>query len=197
MRGHELGIIQKTFVQCFKDIAVLERFDSDGQYFETNDIHKERKRWLVIAAGVNDSEAKELFSAIPKRAEKALIPLNYRSVCKISILFVLRPYKNDLKQVPQSTLVAPFAPKKGIPLIEIRQSYVRILNFPDNKNKLNNVRWEWDLVSSFDYPTEKWLRKWKDDCGFNPAHLSTLTWICASPLEGQTPWLSFFHWQFG
>lgn len=170
MTGRQLGIIQSSFIQCFKNIAVFKRSESDGQYFEANDIQKEKRRWLVVAAGVDASEAQKLFSGTPKRAEKALIPLRYKANCKISLLFVLRPFDNDLNSVSESIFVAPFAPRKRIPLVEIRQSYLRVSQIPGNKNQLNNLRWEWDIANALNTPVEKWLRNWNDDCGFNPAH---------------------------
>jgi hypothetical protein len=170
MGAHDLVTIQRTFEQCFKDIAVFERYDMDGQFFEVNDVQKDNGRWLVIAAGLSEAEAKDFFAGNPARAQKSLVPLRYRSRCKISLLFVLRPFEENPKYPNQTILVSPFAPTKRIPWIEIRQAYMRILDIPDNDIQLSSVRWEWDAVPAVRDPDEKWLRSWKYDCGFNPAH---------------------------
>ena len=170
MSAYDLVVIQRTFQQCFKDIAVFERSDTDGQFFEVNDIQKDNKRWLVIAAGLDQAEAEDFFVGNSNRAEKSLVPLRYKLICKISLLFVLRPFEQDPMFCNQTILVSPFAPTKGIPWIEIREAYVRIRDIPDNSSQLANLRWEWDSVPAIQDPVEKWLRSWKYDCGFNPAH---------------------------
>lgn len=162
--------IQRTFTKCLKDIAVFERFHSDGQFFEVNDIQKENKRWLVVAAGIGEDETRDLFHENHKRAQKSLIPLLYKSTCRISFLFVLRPFDQDPMYSNQALLISPFAPTSGIPWVEIRNGYIKILNIPDNDNRLVNLRWEWDVIPALQYPYERWLRFWKDNCGFNPAH---------------------------
>lgn len=170
MSAHDLATIQRTFQQCFKDIAIFERSDTDGQFFEVNDIQKDNRRWLVIAAGLNQAEAEDFFAGNPTRVQKSLVPLRYKSSCEISFLFVLRPSDQDPMYSNQTILVSPFAPTQRIPWIEIRQAYVRILNIPDNETQLSSLRWEWDPVPAIRDPDEKWLRSWKYDCGFNPAH---------------------------
>jgi hypothetical protein len=167
---HQLVAIQNAFQQCFRDIAVFERFRSDGQFFEVNDFQKENKRWLVIAAGIEKTEAVELFRGNPKRAQRSLIPLKYRDRCRISLLFLIRPFNEDPKYENQTVLVSPFAPDRGIPYVEIRIAYIRIYDIPENDNRLLNLRWEWDALSALKDPIEKWLKSWMSDCGFNPAH---------------------------
>lgn len=167
---YKLTEIQKTFQQCLRDIAVFERFNSDGQFFESNDFQKKNKRWLVVAAGLEESEADELFSGNPKRAQKSLAPLRYRNACKISLLFIIRPYEEDLRDLKQTLFVSPFAANRGIPYVEILLGYIRIFDIPENNCRLSNLRWEWDAQSSLKEPIERWINCWKSECGFNPAH---------------------------
>ena len=54
--------------------------------------------------------------------------------------------------------------------MEIRIAYIRIYDIPENDNRLLNLRWEWDVQPAVQDPFEKWLKCWKSDCGFNPAH---------------------------
>ncbi len=170
MDTHNLTIIQETFQQCFRDIAVFERFGADGQFFEVNDFKKGNKRWLVIAAGIEDAEANEFFQGNPKRAKKSLLPLKFRDRCRISLLFLIRSFDEDPKYVNQTLLISPFAANRRIPYVEIRTAYIRIYDIPKNDNRLLNLRWEWDTKSAVQDPLEKWLICWKAECGFNPAH---------------------------
>lgn len=170
MTAHDLSIIQRAFQECLRDIAVLERFDHDGHFFEVNDVQKENRRWLVIAAGVDQADAEELFAGNPKRAEKSLTPLRYRSTCRISLLFVLRSFDKEPMYSNQTLLVSPFAPTRGSPWVEIRKGYIRVFDIPENKNRLLNLRWEWEVVEALQNPLEKWLCSWTGDCGFNPGH---------------------------
>ncbi|MCP4347371.1 MAG: hypothetical protein GY795_17840 [Desulfobacterales bacterium] len=55
MSVNDLSLIQDIFSECIKDIAVLERVESDGRFFESDSIKKERKNWLVIGAGLDES----------------------------------------------------------------------------------------------------------------------------------------------
>lgn len=179
---HNLVTIQRTFQQCFKDIAVFERSDTDGQFIEVDDIHKENRHWVVLAAGLDQTEAGNFFAGNRTKAERSLIPLRYKLTCKISLLFVLRPFEQDPMFTNQTILVSPFALTKGIPWIEIRQAYVRILDIPENDMKLSNLRWEWDPVPATSDPDEKWLRSWKYECGFNPAHPPSHLHLNSKPL---------------
>jgi hypothetical protein len=186
MGVHDLTTIQKVFQQCFTDIAVFERSDTDGRFFEVNDIQKDNKRWLVIAAGLSQVEAESFFVGDTTRARKSLVPLRYKTSCEISLLFVLRPFEEEPKYLNQTILVSPFAPTKGIAWIEIRQAFLRILKIPDNDACLSSLRWEWDPVPAIRDPDEKWLRSWKSDCGFNPAHPPSHLHLNSKPLD---PWV--------
>ncbi|MDM8522858.1 hypothetical protein QUF80_05740 [Desulfococcaceae bacterium HSG8] len=170
MSINDLSLIQDIFCECIRDIAVLERFESDGRFFESDSIRKEKTDWIVIAAGLDESEAKQFFPGNSKRAERSAAPLRYKS-CKISMLFVVKPFDGDMNSISMSSLlITPFAPNKNIPLIRIRNAFLNVYDIPDNKNKLRNFRWEWDTNHSFEEPYEKWLRSWKNEIGFNPAH---------------------------
>ncbi len=170
MSVNDLSLIQDIFSECIKDIAVLERVESDGRFFESDSIKKERKNWLVIGAGLDESEASRFFPGNSKRAENSIIPLRYKS-CKISMLFVVRPFNGEFDSISMSSsLIAPFAPRKNIPWIQIRNAFLNVYDIPKNNNKLINFRWEWDTNHSFEEPYERWLRLWKNEIGFNPAH---------------------------
>ena len=172
MSVNDFGILQRTFIKCFKDIALFERIESDGRFFESNDIHKENKRWLVIASGISKTETKEFFRGNLNRSEKALEPLKFRMNCIFSFLFVLRPYNEeiDISNTTETDYIAPFAPNQGISYVLIRNGYIRISDFPENNNSIKNLRWEWDIRKALENPNEKWLNYWKSECGFNPAH---------------------------
>jgi len=165
--GYEFKCILNQFNGCFQDIGIFERSEADNRYFESGDITRENTKWLVVAAGLNQSQAVKLFKGSPKRVEKAVIPLRYRDTCELKILFELRACDNT---VEASWPIAPFAAKSDVPWVEIRNAFLGVVNLPENQQSISNLRWEWDVYSSLKKPTEKWLRKWHAECGFNPAH---------------------------
>ncbi len=65
----ELDKIADTFVECFQDAGVFER-SSGGTIIETDVIRKENKKWIVVAAGIGQDAANDLFPSNPKRAER-------------------------------------------------------------------------------------------------------------------------------
>ncbi len=170
MSDYILVSIKNIFSKCLEDCAVFHRPDSDGKLFESEVIHKENKTWLVIAAGLCESEANKWFSGHKKRAENSIFPILFKQRCEISMLFVVRAYDGNSIYSNPMRLIVPFAIQQQIPYLEMSQAYVRIWGVPDNYHNLMNLRWEWDTRPTKNYPYEKWLRNWTYDIGFNPAH---------------------------
>ncbi len=170
MTANQLSIIQNTFVDCFSDSAVFDRREAEGNYFEADDIRKDNSHWLVIAAGLTDTEARSLFKGNTTRAKRASIPLRFMEKCEISVLFVARPFLGNAMDASSRCFIAPFAPKRGMPWIELRQARVRISSLPPNRNSLQNFRWEYDCRQAKQQPLEGWLHRWNREFGFNPAH---------------------------
>ncbi|RJP33791.1 MAG: hypothetical protein C4527_03695 [Candidatus Omnitrophota bacterium] len=173
MAEYNLDSIKSIFSKCLDDCAVFHRPDSDGRLFESEVIHKEDKHWLVMAAGLCESEARKWFSSNNQRAENALHPLRFKHACEISFLFIVRPISEERSQFNPLKLIVPFAVQHQIPYLEINQAYIRMWDFPDNPHKLLNLRWEWDARPAANHPYENWLKEWTHDIGFNPAHPSS------------------------
>ncbi|MEW6236094.1 MAG: hypothetical protein AB1656_11965 [Candidatus Omnitrophota bacterium] len=160
--------IQNLFLKCLKEANIFDRPDSDGRLFEAEDITKDNKRWLAVAAGVNKKEASELFFGNKSRAVKAEYPIRFHRSGEIRMLFIVRPFDSDLSKVQPLSLIMPFA--KTIPWLEVRQAYLRVSNLPQNDKNIDNIRWEWDCNYFREKPQEFWLKGWFDELGFNPSH---------------------------
>jgi len=160
--------IQNLFLKCLKEANIFDRPDSDGRLFEADDITKDNKRWLAIAAGVNKKEAGDLFFGNKSRAVKAEQPIRFHRTGEISLLFIVRPFDDDISKIHPLTLIMLFT--KTIPWLEIRQAYIRASNLPENDKYIFNFRWEWDYDYARENPQEGWLKNWFNELGFNPAH---------------------------
>jgi len=170
MSDQEFILIKNIFMECFNDSLIFKRPDTDGNFFEIGDLRKDQKLWLVLGAGLNESDAQDLFRGHPKKTQNASYPIRFDPDGKISLLFVVRPLEQIPNEDTSLKLIVPFAFNKGIPYLEMRQAHIRVRDLPENSHNLRNLRWEWDIQSSVNQPWERWLRSWQEDIGFNPAH---------------------------
>lgn len=174
MNIYKLSIIQETFLKCFSDAALYSRAVIGNNLFEVNNVKKDNKQWLVLAAGLNDCDAELFFKDNPSRALRAKEPLTIqRTSCKMSVLFVLSAFEEDAVVYDKSDRVAPFAPGNGVSFVEIRDARIMVDSIPNNDLGISYIRWDFDLASSFDDPIEKWAYPWRKICGFNPIHAAS------------------------
>ncbi len=170
MTDTKLSAIHRVFSQCFHDTGIFKRDNNQNDFFEITNIKKDNKQWLVIAAGISPQDASNFFAGSKTREENALYPITIRKSCKLSLLFVVRPADNQNSPHSPSLMTLPFSKRNSIPEIEVRKAYIRINDLPDNDKNLSNIRWECEIRESLEEPMESWLREWKNDLGYNPAH---------------------------
>jgi len=174
MNTYKLSIIQETFLKCFRDTALYSRAVAGNNLFEVNNVKKDNKQWLILAAGLNDFDAALFFKDNPSRALRAKEPLTIpRTSCKMSVLFVLSAFEEDAVVHDKSDRIAPFAPGNGVSFVEIREARLKVDGIPNNDLGIAYIRWDFDLASSFDKPIEKWAYPWRKVCGFNPIHAAS------------------------
>jgi hypothetical protein len=177
----ELENIARAFIECFQDAGVFER-SAGGTIVETEVLRKENKKWLVVAAGISEEEAKEVFPLNAKRAERASEPVTVLPDGQLSLLLVLRPVSFPIQNTTDHENVAAFSPGKGIPLVQLRQGcFLRIWDIRDEKSRIHSLRWELDNVQSLRAPHESWLTEWRRYLTFNPAHPASHLHINAVP----------------
>jgi hypothetical protein len=170
MTDMKLSAIHRVFSQCFHDAGIFKRDNNQNEFFEITNIKKDKKQWLVIAAGISPRDASSFFTGNKTRKEKATSPITIIRSCKLSILFVVRPAANHNSHHSPSLMTLPFSKRNSIPEIEVREAYIRINDLPDNDKNISNIRWEYEIRKSREEPMEDWLREWKKDFGYNPAH---------------------------
>lgn len=183
MNTYQYTQLPRIISKCLKDIAIFQRNGADGDYLESNDVEKEGKRWVVIAAGLDEQKAQHYFSGSPKRMEKAMLPLCCKEKCKLSIFLILKPCFGNGESISNSEFLVPFARSSGVEHVEIREGQIKIWDIADNNQNINSMRIDWDLPPSLDDPYEHWMLTWKDECGFNPAHPPTHLHINSTPDE--------------
>jgi len=177
----ELDKIADTFVECFQDAGVFER-SSGGTIIETDVIHKDNKKWIVVAAGIGHDAANELFLNNSKRAERASEPVTIVPDGQLSLLFVLRPVHLPFQKATDIDNVTTFSPGKGVPLVQMRKGcFLRMWDVRDAKSKIHSLRWELDNVKALQDPHESWLTEWRRYLSFNPAHPASHLHINAIP----------------
>ncbi|HEV3384182.1 MAG TPA: hypothetical protein VG097_05170 [Gemmata sp.] len=166
----ELDKIADTFVECFQDAGVFER-SSGGTIVETDVVRKENKKWIVVAAGISEGVANDLFPLNAKRAERACEPVTIIPDGQLSLLLVLRPVSFPIQNLTDLDNVTTFSPGKGVPVVQLRQgSFLRIWDIRDEKSSIHSLRWELDNVQALQDPHESWLTEWRRYLSFNPAH---------------------------
>jgi hypothetical protein len=165
-----LDDLGRVLESCLSDALVFERDASGGALFEVDSLKKEQKEWLVVAAGVSRDESSVAFPRNPARAERATIPLNVLGGGRASFFFVLRPLQYPIENAATFSRAAHFAPRDGIPLVEIREAYFCLWDLPGDESQLKRLRWELDLTAANQNPIETWLQPWKDRIQYNPGH---------------------------
>jgi hypothetical protein len=180
-----LDDLGRVLTACMRDAQVFERDVPSGSLFEVDCLKKERKEWLAVAAGVTSGESIAVFPANPARAERATIPVNILGGGQASFFFVLRPLGFPVEQSSTFARAAHFAPRDGIPLVEIREAYFRLSNLPGDDNRLHHLRWELDLRTGHEEPKEEWLRPWMRRILCNPAHPPSHIHFNAPPLDAE------------
>ena len=176
-----LEAIQRNFDFCLRAASVFERDAPGNQLFEAETLTIAGQKWLVLAAGLDESVAAKKFPAHSSRAERATIPLRTTRGAQASLLFIVRPSEFPIRG-DNSPLnhVTWFAPSETVPLIEVREAFFRIQDLPENANRIQSLRWEVDTVSARETPLEDWLRVPARLLGHNPAH-------CPSHLHINSP----------
>ena len=181
-----LNDVSSVFGACMRDAQVFERDVPSGSLFEAEALRRENKRWLAVAAGIADAESSTVFPNNPARAERATIPLNILGGGQASFFFLLRPIGFPLEEPSTFARAAHFAPRDGIPLVEIREgSYFRLSNLPGEDNRLNHLRWELDLTTAYQDPKEEWLRPWMRRIQYNPGHPPSHIHFNAPPFDAE------------
>lgn len=175
--------IKRQFAACFAEAEVFDRDSASGTFFEVEEIRKNSQKWLVVAAGVSGLHAKELFPVSSGRQARAELPVNVMGGGLLSFAFILRPI--NLADLTESIAhrVTTFAPNRGIPLVQLHDSFFRLSNLPDNDSFLAHLRWELDSSNALRHPHESWLHPWKDALSFNPAHPPSHLHINQTPLD--------------
>ncbi|MCX7047264.1 MAG: hypothetical protein NTX50_17470 [Candidatus Sumerlaeota bacterium] len=125
MSDMELDDLTRIFEQSLSE-AGFERPEYSGGLFEANIIRKDNREWLVVAAGINEAEAAELFPHHKNQAAKASAPLRLGRTCYFSLLFVVRPFELNSSQIIGDWLF-PFAPGDGFPHVEMRKAYIKLV----------------------------------------------------------------------
>jgi hypothetical protein len=178
--------LSRVFGACMRDAQIFERGVPSASLFEAEALKKEKKRWLAVAAGVSDEESNAIFPNNPARAERATIPLNILGGGQASFFFLLRPLAFPVGKSSTFARAAHFAPRDGIPLVEIREgSYFRLSNLPGDDIRLNHLRWELDLPTAHRDPKENWLRPWMRRIAYNPGHAPSHIHFNAPPIDAE------------
>lgn len=165
------------------DAGVFERDSASGTFFEVEKIRKGNRDWLAVAAGVSESRAKKIFPNNSGRQGRAELPVNIMGGGQLSFAFILRSIGTTEMNESTAEFVTTFAPKRGIPLIQLQDSFFGLSNLPDNDSRLAHLRWELDSTNAFKHPHESWLHPWKDALIFNPAHPPSHLHINQTPLD--------------
>lgn len=182
----KLDDLNRVFAACIRDAQVFERESPNGSLFEVDTLKKENKHWLAIAVGVRDEdEAKKIFPTNPARAERAMIPLGILGGGQASFYFLMRPLNYAIELSSTFLRASHFAPREGIPLVEIREAYFRLSNLPGDENRLNHLRWELDAITPYHEPLETWLHPWARQIQYNPAHAPSHIHFNALPLDAE------------
>ena len=180
-----LDDLSRVFTACMRDALIFERDVPSGSLFEVDSLKKDNKRWLAVAAGISEGESSSVFPTNPARAERATIPLNILGGGQASFYYILRHLEWPIEKSTTFLRAAHFAPRDGIPLVEIRNAYFRLSNLPGDDNRLNHLRWELDLTTAHQDPIDDWLRPWKNRIRYNPGHAPSHVHVNAPPFDAE------------
>jgi hypothetical protein len=157
--------------RCLADSLVFSRDAPNRSLVETTTTRDAKgSNWAVIAAGISDQVAADIFGRRSNKADHATIPLQVfgGSGSQASILLQMRPIVASTA-IEDSPSAAPYAAREGIPFVEILKGRINI-DLPHNELGLFNLRWEVDPSRSGRPPLESWLDEWHRSIGYNPAH---------------------------
>jgi hypothetical protein len=183
----QLDQIADLFDKCFHDATVFER-STGGAVVETDVIRLEKKKWVVVAAGIEAEEAYRYFPDNSKRAERAVEPVEILPRGRLSLLIVVRSVRSSVENVAELDNVTAFALGYDIPLVQVRDgSFIRCWDIQDPDSRLHLLRWELDIQSARSDPHEEWLNNWKQHLNFNPAHSASHLHINAPAIVPNEP----------
>ncbi len=174
--------IQSHVEGCLQQAGVFERTVDGLQLFEVEIVERANAKWLVLAAGITESESWEYFPDEHKR-EHAVVPMQVSPCGQASLLLIVRPQESAASLVP-GKYVTDFSTDVG--WVEMRQGcYLRVDGL--ERPAVQQVRWELDPVEGFKPPKETWLRPWASLIGCNPAHAPSHWHINSPPIEEPGP----------
>jgi hypothetical protein len=178
MDHHRNDRIQNHFEMCLQQAGVFERSIDGSQLFDINILQKSRGNWLVLAAGISDTEASDWFADSHTR-ERTAVPIQISPRGQLSLLLILRPLGTAETLMP-GKYITEFSSDVGS--VELRQGcYIRVSDLVHPA--VQQVRWELDAVTGHKEPKEEWLRPWFGVVGINPAHAPSHWHINSPPIE--------------
>jgi hypothetical protein len=158
--------------RCLHEAKVFERASPNKSLVE-QDVRKEgdKLRWVVLAAGISEDDARRYFSDSPSKAENAGIPLQVAGGGQGTILLQMRPIEWPGTIPDSKSVVMHYAPGERVPMVEVRRGRLDFSFDPtDGRLGLFNIRWEIDPHGTGRPPLENWLGTWHKTIGYNPAH---------------------------
>lgn len=150
---------------CLVDCGVFRRGTC---LFERDVAAKERRKWLVLAAGVTPGEARRWLPARGKAMTRAEEPILFGADGELRFLLVLGLRDGLDFRRGYFYQAMEFLPEGHIPPVAVRhESYIRIrgINGP-----LDSMRWEFEAGTDNEMPREEWLVEWSRRLALNPAH---------------------------
>jgi hypothetical protein len=170
--------IRDHIEHCFLDACVFERTVEGAQLFDVDIITKGNAKWLVIAAGITDSEF-DKYLINERTRDRAKTPIQIQPTGELKALLIIRPV-NEATNVASSAFVDKFSSDVGA--VELYQGcYIRVDGLQNPA--IHQIRWELDLVDGHKPPKESWLRPWATLVGCNPAHAPSHWHINSPPIE--------------
>lgn len=174
---HRFDRIHRHLEDCLWQSGIFERIVDGAQLFDVEIVKRANSNWLVIAAGIADSESAEFVQK--HRQDRATIPMQITPQGQGRVLLIVRPKLDELDG-SRRKYVTQFSEDVGD--IEIYQgSYIRFDNI--DSPVIQQIRWELDPVQGHKSPMETWLLPWESIVGCNPAHAPSHWHINSPPIE--------------
>ena len=168
--------MQRHLEGCLLQSSVFERTIEGAQLFDVDMVDKAGVKWLVIAAGISDVEARSYIQS--HHRERATVPMQLTPQGQASILLIIRPWPPSTPY-DDTKYITYFSVDVGV--IELYQgSYVRIDNI--ESPAIRQIRWELDAVAGHRPAIEPWLRGWECVVRCNPAHAPSHWHINSPPI---------------
>jgi hypothetical protein len=170
--------IQSHIEGCLRQAGVFDRSVDGAQLVENEIIERAGRKWILLAAGISDDEARSLINAEHKR-ERAAVPIEISPNGILSMLLILRPLEANRPSTP-GTCAVDFS--RDVGQVELYQGcYVRVDGLASPA--IQQIRWELDLVAGHEPPVEEWLRPWARIIGCNPGHPPSHWHVNSPPIE--------------